>query len=280
MLGLAREVVAASAFGVTGAMSAFTIAFQVPNLVRALFADSALQGAFVPVFTELLEKGERREAFRVASTLFFLISLVLGAATAAVPPAEAAPVPARTVLADVPVTGPDLPGAGWTAGRGSLGAGTPALRSCLGTAALERGLARTTGALWTNPSGSSVQGSAAVLPEPAGTRLAQAYRSRLVDCAVPALLPAIAGTVAPIDTARVRVGALRLQAPRGVSVTAVRLRLPVAGRYDRTLTYDLVHLVSGGVTTELRALTSAPLSRVALESVVQRVSARMGTLQD
>ena len=63
-------------------MSAFTIAFQVPNLVRALFADSALQGAFVPVFTELLEKGERREAFRVASTLFFLICLVLGAVTA------------------------------------------------------------------------------------------------------------------------------------------------------------------------------------------------------
>ena len=82
LLGLAREVVAASYFGVTGAMSAFTIAFQVPNLVRALFADSALQGAFVPVFTELLERGERREAFRVASTLFFLICLVLGALTA------------------------------------------------------------------------------------------------------------------------------------------------------------------------------------------------------
>src|SRR5215203_2679092 len=49
LLGLAREVVAASYFGVTGAMSAFTIAFQVPNLVRALFADSALQGAFVPL---------------------------------------------------------------------------------------------------------------------------------------------------------------------------------------------------------------------------------------
>ena len=82
LLGLAREVVAASLFGVSGAMSAFTIAFQVPNLVRALFADSALQGAFVPVFTELLEKGERREAFRVASSLFFLILLLLGAVTA------------------------------------------------------------------------------------------------------------------------------------------------------------------------------------------------------
>jgi putative peptidoglycan lipid II flippase len=82
LLGLVREVVAAGIFGVSGAMSAFTIAFQVPNLVRALFADSALQGAFVPVFTELLERGERREAFRVASSLFFLICLVLGALTA------------------------------------------------------------------------------------------------------------------------------------------------------------------------------------------------------
>ena len=80
--GLVREVVAASYFGVSGAMSAFTIAFQVPALMRALFADAALQGAFVPVFTELLEKGERREAFRVASGLFFLISLVLGGLTA------------------------------------------------------------------------------------------------------------------------------------------------------------------------------------------------------
>lgn len=81
--GLIREVVAASYFGVTGAMSAFTIAFQVPNLVRALFADAALQGAFVPVFSELLEKDRRAEAFRVASALFLLISLVLGGLTIA-----------------------------------------------------------------------------------------------------------------------------------------------------------------------------------------------------
>ncbi|MBX5470514.1 MAG: murein biosynthesis integral membrane protein MurJ [Thermoleophilaceae bacterium] len=79
--GLVREIVAAKYFGVSGAMSSFTIAFQVPNLVRALFADAALQGAFVPVFTELLEKGRRREAFRVASSLFLLILLALGALT-------------------------------------------------------------------------------------------------------------------------------------------------------------------------------------------------------
>jgi putative peptidoglycan lipid II flippase len=80
--GLGREIVAASYYGVSGPMSAFTIAFQVPNLVRALFADAALQPAFVPVFTEQLEKKNYREAFRLASTLLLLVTLVLGAITA------------------------------------------------------------------------------------------------------------------------------------------------------------------------------------------------------
>lgn len=80
--GLVREIVAASRFGVTGPMSAFTIAYQVPNVLRALFAEGPLQAGFVPVFTELLERGERREAFRVASAVFWLICLVMGALTA------------------------------------------------------------------------------------------------------------------------------------------------------------------------------------------------------
>jgi putative peptidoglycan lipid II flippase len=80
--GLVREVVAASYYGVNGPMSAFTIAFQVPNLVRALFADAALQPAFVPIFTEQLERKNYREAFRLASTLLLLVTLVMGAITA------------------------------------------------------------------------------------------------------------------------------------------------------------------------------------------------------
>jgi putative peptidoglycan lipid II flippase len=80
--GLVREIVAASKFGVTGPMSAFTIAYQVPNVLRALFAEGPLQAGFVPVFTELLERGDRREAWRVASVVFWLICLVMGALTA------------------------------------------------------------------------------------------------------------------------------------------------------------------------------------------------------
>jgi putative peptidoglycan lipid II flippase len=82
ILGLVREIVAAYYFGAAGKINAFTVAFQVPNLVRALVADAALSAAFVPVFSELLEKGERVRAWRVASSLLWLTLLVLGGITA------------------------------------------------------------------------------------------------------------------------------------------------------------------------------------------------------
>jgi putative peptidoglycan lipid II flippase len=50
--------------------------------VRALVADAALSSAFVPVFSELLEKGERARAWRVASTVFWLFLLIVGGLTA------------------------------------------------------------------------------------------------------------------------------------------------------------------------------------------------------
>jgi putative peptidoglycan lipid II flippase len=79
--GLIREIVAARYFGTSGAMSAFTAAFQVPNLIRSLFADAALSAAFVPVFTELLEHKRRQEALHLAAALFGLILAVLSVIT-------------------------------------------------------------------------------------------------------------------------------------------------------------------------------------------------------
>src|ERR1700726_1132935 len=82
VLGLVREILAAYYFGAAGRINAFTVAFQIPNLVRALVADAALSSAFVPVFSDLLEKGDRRRAWRVASSLFWLMLLGLTALTA------------------------------------------------------------------------------------------------------------------------------------------------------------------------------------------------------
>src|SRR3954470_10695732 len=82
VLGLFREVVAKNYFGVNGPVNAFNIAFLVPNTIRAVVADAALSSAFVPVFSDLLEKGERKRAWRVASSLFWLVLLGLTGITA------------------------------------------------------------------------------------------------------------------------------------------------------------------------------------------------------
>src|SRR5438132_4929882 len=82
VLGLIRESVARYYFGTVGAINAFEVAFLIPNTVRALVADAALSSAFVPVFGDLLEKGERKRAWRVASSLFWLVLLGLGGVTA------------------------------------------------------------------------------------------------------------------------------------------------------------------------------------------------------
>src|SRR2546430_9008664 len=62
--GVIREIVAASFFGASPALGAFLIAFNVPNLVRSLVADSAISAAFVPVFVQLREEGREPEAWR------------------------------------------------------------------------------------------------------------------------------------------------------------------------------------------------------------------------
>ena len=82
IVGLLREIVFASYFGTTAPASAYSIASQVPNFVANLFAQSALSAAFVPVFTDLLQKGRRHEAIRLASTLFWLLLIGAGAITA------------------------------------------------------------------------------------------------------------------------------------------------------------------------------------------------------
>jgi putative peptidoglycan lipid II flippase len=81
--GLAREIVAAAYYGTGGAASAFTLAFQVPNLIRALVADAALSSAFVPVFSELLEQKRRREALHAASAMAGLLLVALALITLA-----------------------------------------------------------------------------------------------------------------------------------------------------------------------------------------------------
>ena len=75
-------MVASSYFGTSGPFSAFTIAFQVPNLIRALVADSALERRVRPRLHRAAgaEASARRRS-QLAGALFGLILVVLGAIT-------------------------------------------------------------------------------------------------------------------------------------------------------------------------------------------------------
>jgi putative peptidoglycan lipid II flippase len=61
ILGFVRDIVFARYFGVSGATDAFFLAFKIPNFMRRLFAEGSFSLAFVPVLSEVREKGSRKE---------------------------------------------------------------------------------------------------------------------------------------------------------------------------------------------------------------------------
>ena len=76
IVGYLRDVVVAALFGAGFQTDAFYVAFRIPNLLRRLFAEGSLAAIFVPVFSEYLESGDRREAknaLRSAFTVLFII---------------------------------------------------------------------------------------------------------------------------------------------------------------------------------------------------------------
>ncbi len=77
ILGLVRDMAKAYFFGTGIAADAFTVAFRVPNLLRALFAEGTLSAAFVPVFGEYLAKKDKRETWMLASVAWSILALVL-----------------------------------------------------------------------------------------------------------------------------------------------------------------------------------------------------------
>ena len=80
LLGLVREVVFAGLFGASRSFAndAFVIAFRIPNLLRDLFAEGALSGAFVTVFSDYQVTKSEKEAFRLSNLVATMLSLVLG----------------------------------------------------------------------------------------------------------------------------------------------------------------------------------------------------------
>ena len=69
----------------TGDMAdAYTIAYRIPNLIRRIVGEGAIASAFIPVFSEYLSAGKRKEAWEFANIMlaatmvFFTVVTVLG----------------------------------------------------------------------------------------------------------------------------------------------------------------------------------------------------------
>ncbi len=80
LAGLLRQVLVAGAFGTQAEIEAFNAANRVAETLFTLVAGGALASAFIPTFTTLLTQGDRKAAWRLASSIINLILVTMAVA--------------------------------------------------------------------------------------------------------------------------------------------------------------------------------------------------------
>ena len=73
ILGAARDLVIAHFFGAGWMTDAFVQAFTIPNILRRLTAEGAMNLAFIPIYTEIRERKNRDEAKKFAAKTLGLV---------------------------------------------------------------------------------------------------------------------------------------------------------------------------------------------------------------
>ncbi len=77
ILGLVREIVIANLFGASAAVEAFNVAILVPKNLYDLLIGGHVNGAIIPVLSEVAEVKGRAELWRLVSVLLSLITVIL-----------------------------------------------------------------------------------------------------------------------------------------------------------------------------------------------------------
>lgn len=75
LLGLLRDRLLVTHFGIGPTADAYNAAFRLPELLFTLLVSGAFAVAFIPVLTEHLEKDRRDEAWRITASLLNLLVL-------------------------------------------------------------------------------------------------------------------------------------------------------------------------------------------------------------
>lgn len=73
--GLVRDRVFAHYFGNSDAADVFKAAFRIPNVLQNLFGEGVLSASFIPVYANLLARGDEAEARRTAGAVAALLAL-------------------------------------------------------------------------------------------------------------------------------------------------------------------------------------------------------------
>ena len=77
VFGFVRDILIASVLGAGGVADAFFLALRLPNLFRRLFAEGAFSAAFVPIFSNILERNGRDQARVFAEQVFSMLIFIL-----------------------------------------------------------------------------------------------------------------------------------------------------------------------------------------------------------
>ena len=75
IIGVIRQRVFAHYLGTSDAAGAFSAAFRIPNFLQNVFGEGALSASFIPVYANLLARGDEKEASRVADAVLTLLAL-------------------------------------------------------------------------------------------------------------------------------------------------------------------------------------------------------------
>jgi putative peptidoglycan lipid II flippase len=73
LMGLVRNYVVTSAFGLSAVTDAYNTAFKIPNAVRNLLGEGTMSASFVPVYSGLLARGDERGARALANAMLGLL---------------------------------------------------------------------------------------------------------------------------------------------------------------------------------------------------------------
>ncbi|HUX42877.1 MAG TPA: murein biosynthesis integral membrane protein MurJ [Rectinemataceae bacterium] len=82
ILGLVREMTRAAFMGTGALADSFTVAFNLPNFLRRLFAENSMSAAFIPTFSGYLAEGNDEKSREFLSATFTVLTVLVTATVA------------------------------------------------------------------------------------------------------------------------------------------------------------------------------------------------------